>query len=198
LAREAPAEADLVIPVPNCARCAAGGYSDESGIPYERGFSVSHYSGRSFIQPEQPMRDLAVKLKLNVIKEVVRNRRVAVVEDSVVRGTTTRGKMSALRRAGVKEIHLRVASPPLRHPCFYGIDFPSHEELIANNKSVDEIRDYLEVDSLAYISLEGMLKCVKHAPEHYCTACWSGKYRIPVDTQMSKYSIERRQMRLFE
>lgn len=198
LAREAPAEADLVIPVPNCARCAAGGYSEESGIPYERGFSVSHYSGRSFIQPEQPMRDLAVKLKLNVIKEVVRNRRVAVVEDSVVRGTTTRGKMSALRRAGAKEIHLRVASPPLRHPCFYGIDFPSHEELIANNKSVDEIRDYLEVDSLAYISLEGMLKCVKHAPDHYCTACWSGKYRIPVDTQMSKYSMERRQMRLFE
>jgi amidophosphoribosyltransferase len=198
LAREAPADADVVIPVPNCARCAAGGYSEESGIPYDRGFTVSHYAGRTFIEPTQPMRDLAVKMKLNVIKEVVRGKRVAVIEDSVVRGTTTRGKMGALRRAGAKEIHLRVASPPIRHPCFYGIDFPSHDELIANNKSVQEICDYLEIDSLSYLSLEGMLSCVKKPDDHYCTACWSGKYRIAVDKPVSKFALERYQMKMFE
>ena len=198
LAREAPADADLVIPVPNCARCAAGGYSEESGITYDRGFSVSHYAGRSFIEPEQPMRDLAVKMKLNVIREVVDGKRLAVIEDSVVRGTTTRGKMGALRRAGATEIHLRIASPPLRNPCFYGIDFPTPDELIANGKTVEEIAEYLEVDSLAYLSLEGMLSCLGSAGENYCTACWSGEYRIPVDVQMSKYSLERYQMHLFE
>ncbi|MCH9021764.1 MAG: amidophosphoribosyltransferase [Planctomycetes bacterium] len=198
LAIESPVDADLVVPVPNCARCAAGGYSEESGIPYGRGFTVSHYAGRSFIVPEQPMRDLAVKMKLNVIKEVVKDKRLIVIEDSIVRGTTTRGKMGALRRGGAKEIHLRVASPPIRHPCFYGIDFPSHDELIANNKTVDEIRDYLEVDSLAYLSLEGMLKCVKKPADHYCTACWSGKYRIPVDKAVSKYALERYQLKMFD
>ncbi|MBN1764276.1 MAG: amidophosphoribosyltransferase [Sedimentisphaerales bacterium] len=198
LAREAPVEADIVTPVPNCARCAAGGYAEEIGIPYERGFTVSHYAGRSFIEPEQPTRDLAVKMKLNVIKEVVKDKRLIVIEDSIVRGTTTRGKMGALRRAGAKEIHLRVASPPIRHPCFYGIDFPSHDELIANKRTVDEIRDYLEVDSLAYLTLEGMLSCVKHPPDHYCNACWSGKYPIPVDQAVSKYAFERFQKKLFE
>ena len=198
LAREAPADGDVVIPVPNCARCAAGGYSEQSGIPYDRGFTVSHYAGRSFIEPDQPMRDLAVKMKLNVIKEVVNGKRLVVIEDSIVRGTTTRGKMGALRRAGAKEIHLRVASPPIRHPCFYGIDFPSHDELIANNKTVEEIRDYLEIDSLAYLSLDGMLGCVKKPNDHYCTACWSGEYRIAVDQPVSKYSLERYQMKMFD
>jgi len=198
LAREAPAEADMVIPVPNCARCAAGGYSQESGSLYSRGFTVSHYTGRSFIEPDQPMRDLAVKMKLNVIKEAVQGKRLVVIEDSIVRGTTTRGKMGALRKAGAKEIHLRVASPPIRFPCFYGIDFPSRGELIANNKTVEEIRAYLGVDSLQYLSLEGMLRCVKYPPDHYCTACWSGRYRIPVDEAVSKYSMERYQKKLFE
>jgi len=198
LAREAPASADLVIPVPNCARCAAGGYAQESGIPHARGFTVSHYAGRTFIEPQQPMRDLAVKMKLNVIKEVVRGKRLVVIEDSIVRGTTTRGKMGALRRAGATEIHLRVACPPIRHPCYYGIDFPSCEELIANNRSVDEIRDYLEVDSLVYLSLEGMLSCVKEPPQNYCNACWSGKYPIHVDEAVSKFAFERYQKRLFE
>lgn len=198
LAREAPAKADLVIPVPNCARCAAGGYSEESGIPYARGFTVSHYAGRSFIEPEQPMRDLAVKMKLNVIKELVRGRRLVVIEDSIVRGTTTRGKMGALRRAGAKEIHLRVASPPIRCPCYYGIDFPSREELIANDRTVAEIRDYLEIDSLEYLTLEGMLSCLQHPPDHYCTACWSGRYPIPVDRPPGKYASERYQMKLFD
>jgi len=197
LAREAPADADIVIPVPNCARCAAGGYAEQSGIPYDRGFTVSHYTGRSFIEPEQPMRDLAVKMKLNVIKEVVRDKRLVVIEDSIVRGTTTHGKMGALKRAGAKEIHLRVASPPIRYPCFYGVDFPSKQELIANKRTIEEIRDYLEIDSLAYLSLDGMLSCVKNPPKHYCTACWSGRYRIPVDEAVSKYSFERNQRKLF-
>jgi len=197
LAREAPVDADVVIPVPNCARCAAGGYAEESGIPYARGFTVSHYAGRSFIEPEQPMRDLAVRMKLNVIREVVRDKRLVMLEDSIVRGTTTRGKVGALRRAGAKEIHLRVASPPIRYPCFYGIDFPSREELIATDMSVEEIGRYLEVDSLAYISLDGMLKCVKRPPGHYCTACWSGDYRIPVDEAMGKLGFEYYQRRLF-
>lgn len=198
LAREAPAKADIVIPVPNCARCAAGGYAKESGIPYARGFTVSHYAGRSFIEPLQPMRDLAVKMKLNVIKEVVKDKRLAVIEDSIVRGTTTRGKMGALRRAGAKEIHLRVACPPIKHPCFYGIDFPSREELIANGRTVEQIRDYLEIDSLVYLTLDGMLSCVKHPPTHYCTACWSGSYPVPVDEAVSKYAFERYQRQLFE
>ncbi len=198
LAKESHVDADIVIPVPNCARCAAQGYSTQSGIPYDRGFTVSHYAGRSFIEPEQPMRDLAVKMKLNVIREVVAGKRVIVVEDSVVRGTTTRGKMSALRRAGAKEIHLRVASPPIKHPCFYGIDFPSKNELIANDKTVDEIRNYLEIDSLHYISLEGMLSCVEKPNSHYCTACWSGKYPIPVDEMVNRYTHDMYQKKLFE
>lgn len=191
LAREAPADADLVIPVPNCARCAAIGYSEESGLPRERGFTTSHYAGRSFIMPTQQQRDLAVKMKLNVIREAVRGKRLVVVEDSVVRGTTTRGKMGALRKAGVKEIHLRVASSPIRHPCYFGIDFPDQKELVATGRTIEEIRDYLEVDSLAYLSLEGMLSCAKHAPTHYCTACFSGNYPMTVEGRVSKMSFER-------
>ena len=180
LAREAPAEADLVVPVPNCARCAALGYSKESGIELGRGFTTSHYTGRSFILPEQEMRDLAVKMKLNVIKAAVQGKRLVVVEDSIVRGTTTRGKMGALRKAGAREIHLRVASPPIRHPCYYGIDFPDPKKLIATDRSVEQIRAYLEVDSLEYLSIEGMLNCVSGKNRDYCTACFSGEY--PTDT----------------
>ena len=191
LAREAPADADFVIPVPNCARCAAIGYSDEIGLPRGRGFTTSHYAERSFIMPTQAQRDLTVKMKLNVIREAVRGKRLVVVEDSVVRGTTTRGKMGALRKAGAKEIHLRVASPPIRHPCYFGIDFPDPRELIAGSRAVNEIRDFLEVDSLAYLSLDGMLKCAKHKPEHYCTACFSGRYPMPVDTPVEKMGLER-------
>ncbi len=198
LAREAPADADNVIAVPNCARCAALGFSEESGIPYTRGFVTSHYAGRSFIMPDQSLRDLAVKMKLNVIKETVRGKRLVVVEDSIVRGTTTRGKIGALRRAGATEIHLRVASPPIRHPCYFGIDFPTQTELIAHGRSVDEIRDYLGVDSLHYLSLEGMLSCVCHPADHYCAACFSGKYPMAVDQPVSKFAMEKYQLRMFE
>lgn len=191
LAKEAPADADLVIPVPNCARCAAIGYSETSGMPIGRGFTTSHYVGRSFIMPNQHQRDLTVKMKLNVIREAVRGKRLVVLEDSVVRGTTTRGKMGALRKAGAKEVHLRVASPPIRHPCYFGIDFPSQKELIATDRTVEEIRDYLEVDSLAYLSLEGMLAAADHARGGFCTACFSGQYPMPVSQSLDKMSLER-------
>lgn len=198
LAREAPAEADLVIPVPNCARCAALGFHETSGIPIGRGFTTNHYIGRSFIQPTQSIRDLTVRLKLNPIRSSVAGKRLAVVEDSVVRGTTTRGKMQSLRNAGAKEVHLRVASPPIRHPCHYGIDFPSREELIANRRTVDEIRDYLGVDSLAYLSLDGMLASSQIANRHFCHACFSGEYPIPIDPTFQKDLFERRQLRFFD
>lgn len=191
LAREAPTDADLVIPVPNCARCASIGYGELSGIPLGRGFTTSHYVGRSFIMPDQQQRDLTVKMKLNVIREAVRGKRLIVVEDSVVRGTTTRGKMGALRKAGAKEVHLRVASPPIRYPCFFGIDFPSPRELIAPNRSIEEIRDFLEVDSLAYLSLEGMLGSARRASGGFCTACFSGEYPMPINQPVVKLGMEK-------
>jgi amidophosphoribosyltransferase len=198
LAREAPADADLVIAVPNCARCAALGYHEESGIPIGRGFTTNHYIGRSFIQPTQTIRDLTVRLKLNPIRGTVAGRRLVVVEDSVVRGTTTRGKMQSLRAAGAKEIHLRVASPPIRHPCHYGIDFPNRTELIANERTVEQIREYLDVDSLAYLSLEGMLASTRTANSHFCHACFSGDYPIPIDPTFQKDVFERHQLRFFD
>lgn len=191
LAREAPADADFVIPVPNCARCAAIGFSEESGLPRGRGFTTSHYSGRSFIMPTQHQRDLAVRMKLNVIREAVRGKRLVVVEDSVVRGTTTRGKMGALRKAGAKEIHLRVASPPIRYPCYFGIDFPDPSKLVARERTVEEIRDFLEVDSLAYLSQEGMLACAKGGASNYCTACFTGDYPMTVPLTIDKLALER-------
>ncbi|MCH7631741.1 MAG: amidophosphoribosyltransferase [Planctomycetes bacterium] len=197
LVKEAPVDADLVVPIPNCGQCAAGGYAQESKIPYGRAFTTSYYTGRSFIMPTQADRDLAVKMKLTVIKEAVAGKRLIVVEDSVVRGTTTRGKIGALRDAGAKEIHLRVASPPIRHACYFGIDFPDPKELIANTRSVDEIRDFLGVDSLHYISHEGMLSCVKMAREKYCTACFSGDYPMDVKEPVEKFALERGQLRMF-
>ncbi|MFQ5806725.1 MAG: amidophosphoribosyltransferase [Phycisphaerae bacterium] len=198
LAREAPVEADMVVPVPNCARCAALGYHQESGIPLGRGFTTNHYVGRSFIQPTQTIRDLTVRLKLNPIRDSVAGKRLVVVEDSVVRGTTTRGKMQSLRNAGAKEIHLRVASPPIRHPCYYGIDFPRREELIANEREVEDIRAFLSVDSLAYLSLEGMLSCVNSQNSNYCTACFTGDYLIPIDASFQKNVFERDQLTFFD
>lgn len=197
LAREAPAEADYVMPMPDSGRSAALGFAKESGIPFEEGIVPNRFVGRTFILPGQAQRDRAVAMKLNIIPDVVAGKRIILVEDSVVRGTTTRSKMRALRHAGAKEIHLRVSCPPIRHPCFYGIDFPTSQELIAHNRTVEQIAAFLEVDSLAYLSLEGMLACGKHPSAHWCTACWSGQYKIPIDQPQSKFSFEREQMQMF-
>ena len=197
LAREAPAKADYVMPMPDSGRSAALGFAKESGIPFEEGIVPNRFVGRTFILPNQLQRDRAVAMKLNIIPDVVADKRIILVEDSVVRGTTTRSKMRALRHAGAKEIHLRVSCPPIRHPCFYGIDFPTSEELIAHNRTVDQVREFLEVDSLAYLSLEGMLACEKGDRSNYCTACWSGKYKIPIDQPQSKFSFEREQLKMF-
>ncbi|MCL2639598.1 MAG: amidophosphoribosyltransferase [Phycisphaerales bacterium] len=198
LAIESPIDADVVVPIPDSGRSAALGYSKQSGIPFEEGIVLNRYVGRSFIQPSQHMRDIAVQMKLLVIPEMIRGKRVIVIEDSIVRGTTTRGKMQALRRAGAKEIHMRVSCPPVRHPCFFGVDFPTPTELIANGRTVEQIREFIEVDTLAYLSLEGMLKSMSRPADHYCTACWSGNYPIPVDTQASKFSQDRHQIKMFE
>jgi amidophosphoribosyltransferase len=197
LAREAPVQADYVMPMPDSGRSAALGFAQESNIPFEEGIVPNRFVGRTFILPGQAARDRAVALKLNIIPDVVRDKRVVIVEDSVVRGTTTRSKMRALRKAGAKEIHLRVSCPPIRHPCFYGIDFPTSEELIAHNRTVDEIRDFLEVDSLSYLSLDGLLACMRRPADDYCTACWSGRYKLPIDQPQSKFSFEREQLKMF-
>jgi len=197
LAIESPVEADYVMPMPDSGRSAALGFAKQSKIPFEEGIVPNRFVGRTFILPGQAQRDKAVAMKLNIIPDVVRDRRIVIVEDSVVRGTTTRSKMRAIRRAGAKEIHLRVSCPPIRNPCFYGIDFPTSEELIAHNRTVEQIREFLEVDSLAYLSLEGMLACEKLDKTQYCTACWSGEYKIPIDQVTSKFNFERDQLRMF-
>ncbi len=180
LARECPAKADLVIPVPDSGNSAALGFSQESGIPLEYGIIRNHYVGRTFIQPSQGMRDFKVRAKFNFVKEVLKDKSVVVVDDSIVRGTTSKMRVRRLRQAGVKEVHLRISCPPHRFPCAYGIDFPTREELIANKYSMEEIKKYFECNSIGYLSLEGMLSCVTFPKENYCTACWSGKYPVPV------------------
>jgi len=198
LAKEHPVDADVVIPVPDSGTSAAIGYAEESKIPFDMGLVRSHYVGRTFISPEQKLRELEVKLKLAVIKEAVDGKRVVIVDDSIVRGTTTRGKIRTLREAGAKEIHMRISCPPIRFPCFYGIDFPTKEELLANNRDFKQIAEFLEVDSVGYVSLEGLLGCAKLPDDHYCTACWCGKYRIPIDVAVNKFSLEFYQMHMFD
>jgi amidophosphoribosyltransferase len=190
LAREHPAQADIVIPVPDSGNAAALGYSLESGIPYEHGFIRNHYVGRTFIQPDKTARATAADMKLNVVKAAVRGKRVVVVDDSVVRGTTARRRCRYLREAGATEVHLRVSCPPLRHPCFYGIDFQSKGELVAAEKSLDEVARLLEVDSLGYLSVEGMLACLSQPGSSYCTACWTGDYPVPIPAGLSKEALE--------
>jgi len=198
LAKEYPVDADVVIPVPDSGTSAAIGYAEQSKIPFDMGLVRSHYIGRTFISPEQKIRELEVKLKLAVVKEVVGGKRIVIVDDSIVRGTTTRGKIRTLRQAGAKQIHMRVSCPPIRFPCFYGVDFPTKEELLANNRDLEQIKEFLEVDSVGYMSLEGMLRCATLPEDHYCTACWSGKYKIPIDIAVNKFSMECYQMRMFE
>lgn len=193
LAKEYPLKADFVVPVPDSGFSAAMGYAHASGIPLEMGIIRNHYVGRTFIQPAQNTRDLSVRVKFNILRDVLKGKRIVIVDDSIVRGTTSRIRVRNLRKAGVKEVHLMISCPPHRFPCFYGIDFHRSSELIANRyESIDKIRQYLDVDSLGYLSLEGMLSCLKHCARSYCTACWTGKYPISAEKRHSKFSLELR------
>ncbi|MBL8765389.1 MAG: amidophosphoribosyltransferase [Phycisphaerae bacterium] len=198
LAREAPVEADFVMPMPDSGRSAAIGYARASGIGYREGIVPNRYVGRTFIKPTQAQRAAAVRLKLNVVGEIVRGRRVVVVDDSIVRGTTTRAKIEQLREAGAREIHLRISCPPIRHPCYFGVDFATREQLIAHDRTIDQIRAYLGVDTLHYLSLEGTLACVGLPARDCCTACWSGDYRIDLEHPLTEDEVaEKRQLRMF-
>jgi amidophosphoribosyltransferase len=176
LAREAHVEADVVIPVPDSGVPAALGYAEEAGIPFEMGLIRNHYVGRTFIEPQQAIRHFGAKVKLNPVKHFLRGKRVVVVDDSIVRGTTGQKIVTMLKNAGAKEVHVRISSPPSISPCFYGIDTPSKRELIAANQSVEEIRDFLGADSLAYLSLNGLLQTVSPDRQRFCTACFTGDY----------------------
>ncbi len=177
LAREAPADADIVVPVPDSGVTAAMGYASESGIPFRFGLIRNHYIGRTFIEPRQTVRDFGVKLKLNPVRSLLEGKRVVLIDDSIVRGTTSRKIVRMIRNAGAKEVHMRISCPPTISPCFYGVDTPSKKELIAANKSVEEIRDFIGAESLAFLSLEGLKKaCDDGAQTRYCTACYTGSY----------------------
>ena len=180
LAKESPVDADIVIGIPDSANTATLGFAEESGIPFEIGLIRNHYVGRTFIDPEQKIRDLDVKVKFNPVKGVLNGRRVVVVDDSIVRGTTSKKLIKMIREAGAKEVHFRVSSPPIISPCFFGIDMPTREELIASHMSVQQIEKYLEVDSLRYLSLKGMLSMPSLPDTSFCSGCFSGKYPIKV------------------
>jgi len=190
LAAEQPVEADVVVPVPDSGIPAALGYARASGIPFDYGFIRNHYVGRTFIQPAERRRGLDVRIKLNAIADVVRGKRVVVVDDSIVRGNTSRTRLGMLREAGAREVHLRISSPPIRHPCYFGIDFPTAAELAAHDRSVDQVRELIGVDSLAYLSVDGLLSAVTGPPDDYCTACFTGRYPCPVPEPVDKYALE--------
>src|SRR5207245_3150086 len=177
LAREAPVDADIVVPVPDSGNTAAIGYAAESGLPFRLCLILNHYIGRTFIEPQQSVRDFGLKLKLNAVHGLLEGKRVILVDDSIVRGTTSRKIVRMIRNAGAKEVHLRISCPPTISPCFYGVDTPSKKELIAANKSVEEIRDFIGAESLAFLSLEGLKKaCDDGAQTRYCTAVYTGSY----------------------
>ncbi|MBW2466490.1 MAG: amidophosphoribosyltransferase [Deltaproteobacteria bacterium] len=191
LARESQIEADLVMPFPDSGNYAAIGFSQESGIPLEMGVIRNHYVGRTFIQPTQSMRDFSVRVKLNPVRSFLEGKRVVVIEDSVIRGTTGRSRIKSLRAVGVKEVHMLISCPPTRFPCYYGIDFPSSTELIAAKKSVEEIREYLDLDTLYYLSLDGMIQATGVSSDSFCKACFDGEYPVAPDTTFSKLSLSR-------
>jgi amidophosphoribosyltransferase len=198
LAREMPADADVVIPVPDSGVPAAIGYAGERGIPFEMGLIRSHYVGRTFIEPQESIRHFGVRLKLNPVESVIKGKRVIVIDDSIVRGTTSRKIIKMIRDAGAREVHLRISSPPTQWPCYYGIDTPTRRELIASSHSTDEIARYVTADTLGYLSLDGMLDAVTDTGDktrdldrtHFCHACFSGQYAIPFTAST------KRQMRL--
>jgi amidophosphoribosyltransferase len=192
LAAEAPVAADLVMPVPDTGAPAAAGYAEGSGLPYREGMVRNRYSGRTFIQPDQHMRQRGVTVKLSPLREVVAGQRLVVVDDSIVRGTTTRQIVALLRKAGAREVHLRISSPPIHHPCFYGIDTQIETELIASTHSVEEIRRFVGADTLSYLSIDGVLSALDLPYERFCFACFDGRYPVPVpyDTTRHKFVLE--------
>jgi amidophosphoribosyltransferase len=192
LAAESPVAADLVMPVPDTGAPAAAGFAEGIGLPYREGMVRNRYSGRTFIQPSQHMRQRGVTIKLSVLKEVVAGKRLIVVDDSIVRGTTTRQIVALLRKAGAAEVHLRISSPPIHHPCFYGIDTQVETELIASTHSVEEIRQFLDADSLSYLSIDGVLSALDLPYDQFCFACFDGRYQVPVpyDTARHKFVLE--------
>ena len=196
LARECPIEADIVVPVPDSGNCAALGYSLESGIPFEMAFVRNHYVGRSFLQPSQLIRDFNVRVKLNLIHELVKGKRVIIVDDSIVRGTTCKTRVNSLKEAGAKEVHVLVSCPPHMNPCVYGIDFPDRSKLMAANHSQEEIRKYLNADSLHYLSQDGMVKATSLPREGFCMACYDGNYPVHYDPTLDKSIMENRKRRV--
>lgn len=190
LAQEYPVAADLVMGVPDSATAAGIGYSRESGIPLGEGLIKNRYVGRTFIEPDQRIRDLGVKLKFNPLPQLLDGKRVVVADDSIVRGTTTPKVVKLLRRAGAKEVHMRICAPPIRYPCFFGVDMATRAELIAAHKTVAEVRDFIGADSLGYLSIDGLIKAVGLPRDTFCLACFTGDYPIPVQLQMDKLALE--------
>ena len=190
LSEEHPVDADLVIGVPDSATAAGIGYARHSGIPFSEGLLKNRYMGRTFIEPDQRIRDLGVRLKFNPLPQMLEGKRLVVVDDSIVRGTTTPKVVNLLRRAGVKEIHMRICAPPIRYPCFLGVDMATRQELIASRKTVEEIREFIGADSLGYLSVDGLLKAVDLPRETFCMACFVGDYPMPVQLQMDKLALE--------
>ena len=192
LAHEHPADADLVMPVPDTGAAAAAGYAEASGIPYREGLVRNRYSGRTFIQPSQTMRQRGVTIKLNPLREVVRGKRLTVVDDSIVRGTTTKQIVALLRKAGATEVHVRISAPPIYHPCFYGIDTQVETELIAATHSEEQIREFIGADTLGYLSIGGVLNALELPYEGFCFACFDGRYPdpVPYDSASRKFLLE--------
>jgi amidophosphoribosyltransferase len=190
LAREHPVEGDLVMPFPDSGTYAALGFADVMDMPFEMGVIRNHYVGRTFIQPSQTMRDFSVRVKLNPVREILKDKRVVVVEDSIIRGTTTRSRVKSLREAGAKEVILLVSCPPHRFPCYYGIDFSSKGELIASSQNVSQIRDFLGLDYLGYLSVEAMVEATELDPKNFCLSCFSGDYPVPMEADFSKTCFE--------
>jgi amidophosphoribosyltransferase len=193
MAQESPADVDIVVPVPDSGVVSAMGFAEESGIPFEMGLIRNHYVGRTFIEPQSQIRHFGVKLKLNAVKKIITGKRVAIIDDSIVRGTTARKIVKMLRDAGAKEIHLRISAPPILHSCFYGIDTPTKEELIAHTHNLEETRQYLAADSLAYLSLEKMMEVLENGKKKFCSACFDGNYPVPIPDK----ELDTNQMGLF-
>ena len=190
LAKEHPVEADLVIGIPDSSTAAAVGYAQESGIPYSEGLVKNRYVGRTFIEPEQRLRDLGVRQKFNTLVDVIQGKRLVVVDDSIVRGTTTPHVVNLLRNSGAKEVHMRVCAPPIKHPCFMGVDMATRDELLAANNTLEEIRVFVGADTLGYLSVEGLMKVVGGTNGGFCDACFTGNYPVPVQLELSKFALE--------